>query len=57
MKKIYGKRAIFSELLSELYSTEQTGSQSLKDFTVNLIGMMEKILIVNLVNTHKGKRH
>ncbi|XP_061165266.1 zinc finger CCHC domain-containing protein 12-like [Saccostrea echinata] len=47
LKEVFGERATVSELLSEFYSTKQSRSQSLQDFSVELMGKLERILRVD----------
>ena len=47
LKEDFGERATVSELLSEFYSTKQTRSQSLQDFSVELMGKLDRILRVD----------
>ena len=47
LKEVFGERATVSELLSDFYSTKQTRSQSLQDFSVELMGKLDRILRVD----------
>ncbi|XP_062621195.1 uncharacterized protein LOC134282818 [Saccostrea cucullata] len=43
LKEVFGERATVSELLSEFYNSKQSRSQSLQDFSVELMGKLERI--------------
>ena len=47
LKEVFGERATVSELLSDFYSTKQTRSQSLQNFSVELMGKLDRILRVD----------
>lgn len=47
LREVFGERATVSELLSDFYSTKQSRSQSLQDFSVELMGKLDRIIRVD----------
>ena len=46
-KEVFGERATVSELLSEFYNTKQTCCESFQDFSVEMMGKLDRILRVD----------